>query len=112
MKQRAVSFYFWCNNAVGPGRICEVGPPASGSSFFTKPLFALRAQRDPISKLISLTFQDSTHLLVVSRNPRKFCKSEAGRMRSRVISRHLSISILFQRVDDGDTRSLIETCIA
>jgi len=40
-----VSFYFWCNNAVGPGRICEVGPPAGGSSFFTKPLFALRAQR-------------------------------------------------------------------
>jgi hypothetical protein len=47
-----VSFYFWCNNAAAPGRICEVGPPASGSSFFTKPLFALRAQREPIGNLM------------------------------------------------------------
>jgi DNA replication protein DnaC len=37
------------NNAAAPGRICEVGPPASGSSFFTKPLFALRAQRTSCS---------------------------------------------------------------
>jgi len=49
MKQGAVSFYFWRNNAAAPGRICEVGPPASGRPNFTSALFALRAQRTSCS---------------------------------------------------------------